>query len=466
MASPPATGIQPRFSDELILEILSHLTDADLLSLATVSKHIHDMALLAHLARYGISESDIETNSFDTTSGAVPALGAARFITRIDMLRLRFLLSLKFDRDVAALATLARRLPPIKSIDLEFSPWPRNRAPWFDIQGLLLDLISSCRSRPAITVSPLMVSIARPRKPSRARRLLARLRAVGSKNHVPTKITIDEEQFRQGLIIFSIMRQGGILPSVSIRTFDRSAPIGSLIIVRAAGITDLRFPPGLRLSSAEMSALLTHLKLPLLRGSHLSLSSTSEPALHSFICRHPTLQILRLISIAAKECPDAPPPLPSDVLPQLEHILGSARLLAWILTSPPPLPHLAVITLELDGSTGDSYHAALRGLAARSAADTLVLKLIGWAPWNAPDFAAPTAPERALPHITDLRLTFRFPSYVPRNALLLQWLRLFSGLREVSLFNALSLEAWCEVCRKEFPQVTFTAYILAENKTR
>ncbi|KAF7334962.1 hypothetical protein MVEN_02246200 [Mycena venus] len=467
MALSSTLAIQPRFSDEIILEIFEHLTDEDLLSLAAISKHIHDLALLAHLSRHGITETDIESNSFPqlSTSGAFRALRLARFITSIDSLRLRFEPSTRFVRDVAALSTLARRMPPIKSIDLEFSPWPRTGGRKCDIEGLLLDLISSYRSRPAITVSPLTVSIARPRKPTAnpIRRLFVGLRSYLSTKYVPTEPTIDEEQFREGLLIFALLRLGGLVPSVSIRTFDAPTPIGSLIVLRAAGISDLRFPSSLRLSQEEMSALLTHLKLPLLRSIEVASSSISEPALHSFLCQHPTLEGLRLRGQGKGRFPEPPPaPLPSNAIPKLEHVLGSARLLAWILSSPQPFPHLGVATIELYSGPGmrDDYRTALRGLARQPTADTLAVQLKGWAPWNAPDFASPTAPERALPRVTDLRLTFRIPSRLPRGMVLIEWLRLFGGLQQVALFDIVPLENVCVLLRREFPNIRFTPYTL------
>jgi hypothetical protein len=69
--------------------------------------------LLSYLSRYGITETDIAANSFPqlSTSGAFPAFRIARFITGVDALRLRFDPRTQLDRDVRALASLARRLP-------------------------------------------------------------------------------------------------------------------------------------------------------------------------------------------------------------------------------------------------------------------------------------------------------------------------------------------------------------------
>ncbi|KAJ6564732.1 hypothetical protein B0H19DRAFT_1374934 [Mycena capillaripes] len=426
----------PRFSDEIILEIFEHLTDAELLSLATISKHIHDLALLECLSRYGITETDVAANSFPqlSTGGAFRALQVARFITGVDALRLRFDPTTKLSLDIAALNSLVRRLRPIKSIDLEFSQWPKTRTgAGCDIEGLLLSLISSYRSRPTITVSPLAVAIVRPRKPALypLRQLYGRLRSLASKAYVRTEPMIDEVKFREGLVIFTLLRLGGQIPSVSIRAFDAPAPVGTLIVLRAVGVSNLRILPNVRMSPDEISALFANLKLPLLRNVDVALSDIAQPALCAFLCGHPTLQGLRLRGPPPTPPSAAPPvPLPSDALPQLEHILGSARLLAWVLGSPHPFPQLVVATLELHAAPApgprDDYRDALRGLARRSAADTLALQLKGWAPWDAPDFFADTAPERALVHVSDLRLTFRRPSRVPRGTTLVKWLQMFA----------------------------------------
>jgi hypothetical protein len=147
-------------------------------------------------------------------------------------------------------------------------------------------------------------------------------------------------------------------------------------------------------------------------------------------------------------------------------VLGSAQLVAWVLASPHPFPYLAVATIELNGfptaGVRDDYRAALRGLARRLATDTLALHLKSWAPWEPLDYAAASAPERAMEHLVDLRVTFRLPSRVPHSEDLAKWLRLFPALRNVSLFDHLPLEDTCIVLRTKFPQTTFTGYILKQ----
>ncbi|KAF8211576.1 hypothetical protein K438DRAFT_2011099 [Mycena galopus ATCC 62051] len=312
MLSPPA------LSDELILEILELLTDTELLLLATVSKHIHDVALAAYLARHGITETDIQAASFDTTSQALPALCVARFITRIHVLRVH--------------------------------------------------------------------------------------------------------------------------------------------------IEHLEISPDLRLSPAETSFLLTQRHLPALRTINVPLYSISMPILSSFLSRHPALQQVHICGRPQERdsITPLPKPLPLDALPRLRSLLGSARLLAWVLASTQPFPCLPMVIIELYSVPGaqDDYLTAMRGLAQRPTTHKLALDLNDWEPWNAPDFAAPTAPERAPARITELWLNFWFPSRPPHVTVLVQWLRLFGGLQEVILTHTAQLEDLSVRLRAEFPLVMITTRIL------
>ncbi|KAJ6488874.1 hypothetical protein C8R45DRAFT_248592 [Mycena sanguinolenta] len=453
----------PVFSDEVLLALFEQFTETDLLSLATVSKHIHDVALMAYLSRYGITDADIQARSFQTTSGAICALCSARFITRIDSLQVQFVPK-NFDRDVAAFSSLLRRLR-IKSVELDFPPlsqWTERRGTRDQIERLMLDAISLYGSRPAITVTPLVVSVVRPLKISPVRRLVARLRLSRS---IPEP-TIHQEQFADIFTIFSLLRLAGAIPRVSIHTFDPPASIGSLIVLFPQRICNLRFPPNLRLSPSEMSELLTHLTLPRLYNIDMLPSVVPELALHTFLCRHSALQSLRLLGCLIQEQPGSPPTalLPSQALPQLGHIVGSTRLAAWILQSTQEFPKLVVATIELPGTRSaapqESYYTAMCGVARRPTLDTLIFHVISWAPWHRSDFTAATAPERELLHVRDLRLTFRAGSRSPRFVVLAKWLRLFGGLQQVMLFDSPKPEPLCVLLRKEFPNIAFTAFFM------
>ncbi|KAJ6546037.1 hypothetical protein DFH09DRAFT_1171839 [Mycena vulgaris] len=468
------------FSDEIILEIFEHLTDAELLSLATISKRIHDLALLSHLSRYGITEDDIASNSFPelTTSGAFPAFCIARFITGVDTLRLRFDPRAKLDQDVRALAKLSRKMPLIKSIDLEFCQWPARvqmaAVRRCDMEGLILTLISAYRSRPSVALSVLGVSVIRPQKPPfyGVHRLYSGVRALGSKKYGRTAPLIKEQEFRQELAIFPLMRAGGVIPNVSIRAFDPPSSLGTLLVLRASGISDLRFPPTLRLSMAEMSDIFANVKLPLLRSVEAPLWRISSASLHVFLCRHPSLHRLRLqgkadppksakaSSLAKRE------PLPPDALPQLKHMLGSVNLVAWVLASPHPFPQLTGVTIELHAgaSTREYYDDTLQGIARRPALDILSLQIYDWHPWAKKNFDPARAPERNIPHLADLRLTFKYlPSIgTPGLPLLVEWLKLFRGVREVSLFENVPSRDICAVLGCACPQIKFVSYKLGK----
>ncbi|KAJ7606974.1 hypothetical protein DFH06DRAFT_1250555 [Mycena polygramma] len=461
----------PRFTDEIILEILEHLDDEELLSLAPVSKHIHDLALLSCLSRYGITETDIAANAFPplSTSGAFPAFRAARFITSVDKLRLKFDVGAKLDQDVLALASLARRLP-IKSMDLDFAvrltPRAVRAVRQCDMEGLIFTLISEHRSRPTVNISPFAVSIIRPHKPRFP--LLRRLRG---------RPQIKEAQFREELYILPLMRMGGAIPSISIRKFDVPDVLGTMLIFRASAISDLRFPPNLKLSAAEMTAIFEYLTLPLLRGVEAGLSGISGASLHGFLCRHRTLERLVLRgpsdpkskSKGVHSCDWGQQKVfPADVLPKLEHVLGSAPLIGWILASPSPFPLLTVVTIELHkgASTPAAYARALQGIARRPAIDTLSLQVYGWFPWDEKHFDARAAEavafERNASHIVDLRLTFKmqYGGSVAKTPLLAKWLRLFTGVRKLALVETVPMKGLAPFLQQECPHIECTAYHL------
>ncbi|KAF8192226.1 hypothetical protein K438DRAFT_1970040 [Mycena galopus ATCC 62051] len=468
MAGVPNT--LPWISSEIILKVLDYLTDAELLSLAGISKRIHKLALVSHFSRYGITENDIALNSFPslTTSGAFPALVLARFITVLDELHLTFSNSNQLERDARAFINLVQRLPPISSIELEFSQrlaHPEMARGRGDVlEGMVLASISAYCTRPSVIISPLPVSIIRPRKATFhvVRQWSLSLLTLGSGRKGPL---IDDQDFREKLGIFPLIRVGGFIPSISIRGFDPPHPLGTLIILRAWGISDLRFPSELGLSFVEMSAILENLRLPLLCSIEASLPLISAPSLLTFFHRHPTLQRLRLPDSADHLNTTQLNTILPEALPQLEYICGSVQLVAWVLTSAHTFPHLTALTIELHASASarNAYHNALRGIAWRPALSTLTLQIDGWSPWNARTLDLVSPPEIDVPHVAELRLTFKWPSGVIRNpALLVEWLRLFPGLKEVSS-NHISAGDLPARMGREFPNIRFTWYKLGIN---
>ncbi|KAJ6517280.1 hypothetical protein C8R47DRAFT_1086849 [Mycena vitilis] len=465
------SGSTTWLTDEILLEILEYLDDEDLLSLAPISKHIHDLALLSCLGRYGITETDIASHSFPplSTSGAFPAFRVARFITSVDKLRLRFDVSAKLDQDVLALASLARRLP-IKSMDLDFAVRRTSRAVravrQCDMEGLIFTLISEHRSRPTVNISPFAVSIIRPHKPRFS--ILRRLRE---------RPQIKEAQFREELYILPLMRKGGAIPSISIRKFDAPDVLGTMLIFRASAVSALRFPPNLKLSAAEISAIFQYLTLPLLRSVEVGLAGISDASLYGFLCRHRTLE--RLVfrgpsevkpkSKGVHQCDwGQQRVLPADVLPKLEHVLGSAPFIGWILSSPSLFPKLTGIAIELHkgASTPTAYARAFQSIAQRPAIDTLSLQIYGWFPWDEKHFDARTATEKSLerkvPHIVDLRLTFKmqYGGSVAKTPSLAKWLKLFTGVRKLALVETVPMRGLAPFLQQECPHIECTAYHL------
>ncbi|KAJ6545318.1 hypothetical protein B0H19DRAFT_1266776 [Mycena capillaripes] len=118
---------------KIILQIFAYLTDAELLSLASISKQFHTLTLLSYLGRYDINETNISNNSYPlvSTSGAFPALCIARFIVGVEVLHVWFDPRTKTQWDVRLLDSLVSRLPPIQGVHLEFpGSWnPRRVVP-------------------------------------------------------------------------------------------------------------------------------------------------------------------------------------------------------------------------------------------------------------------------------------------------------------------------------------------------
>ncbi|KAF7364225.1 hypothetical protein MSAN_01082100 [Mycena sanguinolenta] len=314
---------------------------------------------------------------------------------------------------------------------------------------LFLDLVSHCWES-AIIVSPMRISVVRPQQPTR-RGLLAHLRVRGPKYESEPKL--DETELLRAFPTFpsrATMR-------MSIRVFPGS---GSLVVLFPELTDDMSFPLDIR--PAEVTLLLLHLNLPMVMFCSLNdTSAVSDPALHPFICRHQTLTHLCLRGDLSKESTVTKPllPLPSGSLPQLESIYGSACLLSWVLASPQNSPNLVYASIQLYPRPGtqDYYRTALCGLALRPTARQLAFQFMGWAPWHTADFAAPSAPERTLSHVLALYLEFRVPSKLPQATVLIEWLKLFDGLRQVTFYSPSSKRLRI-VLQKEFPNITFNMH--------
>ncbi|KAJ7057473.1 hypothetical protein C8F01DRAFT_1152259 [Mycena amicta] len=445
--------------EELFLEALAYVDDNDLLALATVSKHIHDLVLLLHLQRNGVTAADIHSRVIPKANSAVVhSLRMARFVSRVDTLHLRFRFfgnHVNVLRDMAALAKLPAKFTGLTSILLDFPPAhiPRATLSACDTEGVLFALISAHLHRPTVCLSHINASIIRPRRPPSTAigRLLGRL-------HLRTKQRkqIQDMDFRNALYVLPLMRGGGGIPCIDIRAFlDVDAPIGTIIILRYNLITTLSFPAENQLSSAEITAIFSNVTLPRLRTlSGYGLDVTIE-ALLAFFVRHSLLERVALRGVPQPYTPKGakkqqrrnhnPPPvpvpqtpsltqLPSDALPQLENILCGVHLAAQLLTiaapDPQALPNLSFLTVELHGgqNAASAYADVLRGIARRTNLTGLGLHVFDWFPW------ATDAPTPSPSQITNLRITGAFKDTPSRPDLLVPWLQRWSGLIEITLF--------------------------------
>ncbi|KAK7014269.1 hypothetical protein R3P38DRAFT_3002958 [Favolaschia claudopus] len=436
-------------ADELILEVFQHLDDPELLSLATVSKHIHALAVLSCLGRHGVTQADVEAKSLPQLSmSAFRALRVARFATGLESISLRLPPTRYINRYFQYLVDFCSRIKSIRFIELEL-PWDYipSIAP-YSYEDHVYDLILARASCPILVVSPLGAYIVRPPAPT----LLSHFR--GALTLRKSNPIISRERFFAAVDF----RPEHLGRRVSIRLLDLPSPLGSLLVLGAPTVTHLRLTPNIRLSSAEVSAVLTTLTLPHLVGLEVTLCVTSEPALRSFLLRHKSLSAINLQTEGSGE-EELPAPLSADMLLQTEQLIGSPRLVRWILSSHSSLPPLTSVTLELPSSKPSTNYLA--GLSERPLLTTLTLTICGWTPWDDGDDVPHV--ESALPHVSDLHLTFYRSAAVPRRnpAKLVRWLRLFSGLQRVALCYALRLEAVCARLREDLPGVAVISRVLS-----
>ncbi|KAJ7271735.1 hypothetical protein C8J57DRAFT_287037 [Mycena rebaudengoi] len=452
------------FPNEVLLKIFYHLTDTELLALAPVSTNIHDLALLTHLSRYGISETEIASQNFPemTTNGAFHAFCLARFVTRPAAIRLRFDLGAWIDNDVRAFVTLARRLPPIPFIEMKFPPRPWNSAAneRCDMEALFLALLDSRSSRPVAVLYGPQVDIIRPHNPLAAvlRRLISITQNFASKGATKSLETGGDGlkvKFRKPIPErFLCEPEGGGIHSVTIQLLDPPCALGALVVLEGDMTSAIDFAPEPRLSRANTSAIFANLRLPHLNQVEAGLRLISMPALNTFLSNHPTLTHVLLYGLPdiADRVPHTP--LASTTLPNIVHLRGHTSLCAWILQSPHPFTSLTSIRLELYKSIQpNDYSDCLRGIARRPCVTSLALDLHTWHPWA----ALQDAPvECDMPHVSTLQLTFWGPPpRLARSAIpdLAQWIRLFDGVRRVILIGMGELLR--EMLRPQCPGVDF-----------
>ncbi|KAJ6545332.1 hypothetical protein B0H19DRAFT_1075666 [Mycena capillaripes] len=470
-----STALPPNLPGEMILQIFAYLTDAELLSLASMSKQFHTLALLSYLARYGINETNISNNSYPlvSTSGAFRALCIARFVGGIDALRVRFDPSTKTQRDVRLLDSLVSRLPPINSVELEFLPrsssWERQLVgSQCDLEGLMFRLISQYRSRPSVIVCPKDVTVLHTPNPlvHYLKRIVWCMPINGSKTYIKKRRLIYEKQFRLTMEPRLWADAGATIPTISLRRFDPPAAFGTVFILDAPNISRLHL--WFRTSKSETAMIFDVLSLPRLLTVDAEVSGISDASMHRFLCRHPSLKVLDFYgppcdsdNVVQRQ------PLPPDALPHVRSISAGPSFLAWILVSDNPFPKLTVIKIRLWGLSKakmwNTYHTTLRGLARLPTVAALVLDLgNNFYPWDPSHFDPATAPELKVSHVVRLQICF-FEVVRKKRTILstVEWLRTFPSVREVELAAEVQVdrdfEKWCRLrLDRELPEIQFT----------
>ncbi|KAF7327174.1 F-box domain-containing protein [Mycena kentingensis (nom. inval.)] len=464
--------------DEVTLQILPYLTDDGLLRLASVSRHIHDLALLLHLQRNHVSLSDVESYSIpqQARSAAACSLLLARFVTRLDTLSLNFYDPATIRRDVECFQRLVEKLKLlgtfIPSIYLNYSytlQWPREVILEINFPRVLACLMR--RTQAVAVLAPLHTAILRPASPKAATRTKGSvIRRLLRRNTKPfLGGSISESTMECGFNVLRRMTAGGDIPQMHIRTLPADSAVGTVVFLRAPWLRRLGLPRHLGLSGEELSAILDSLRspLPLFKIFRADVANPTPNSICYFFERYPSVET---VDIRTVHTPGYRPPrhraLPGvegatlTALPHLQHLVAPPHIACCILNA--QLPKLQTLALQLldPWQLGDAYTRTMATLCTHGSCATLVLYLSDPAayPWKAPRTRSePRHPS----HTSTLRLVFTgIYALTPRGKdleALLEWLGGWSGLKEfVLVVNAPSSLVWmhtAEIVRSKMPGV-------------
>ncbi|KAJ7063944.1 hypothetical protein C8F01DRAFT_1274973 [Mycena amicta] len=423
------------FPDEILLLFFSFLDDIQLLALAAVSKHIHEMALQLHLERHGVALSDVHNGiiPLGTRSGAVQALSLARFVASLHSLNLRFDGSEDTTtqrRSFCALDQLCTRLTTIPAIRLEVHTSLR------DIHGTAVSVLNAVIDRVANLQHPLICITPR-----------------GMRMIPWTPSTVTKSVHDIGYALATLTAAEGSDSLVMIFGPDERdrVCIGVLLLVDADCTYSIHIRQTRALRPAAVVALLHHISAPHL--ATLQITSQREvgvqfdKALADFIGRHPALQTMKIEGAVKLRRPShgeealASPHLTPGALPHLYSLQVSVRIAAWLLLGD-TFTQLSFVRLELHGKleTQDDYQAALLAISLRPRLNRLRLEIFHWVPWeHHVHWPESQEPERLPANISQLVLAFR-----PKERIaaapgafepFIAWLKRWPGLNKLTFYQ-------------------------------
>ncbi|KAJ7097516.1 hypothetical protein C8R44DRAFT_366282 [Mycena epipterygia] len=419
---------------ELILLIFDYLPERDLIKLYEVSSSTKELALLVILARYGVSESQIQSQELPNVSSRALRSLSACYPTILPHIRT---LDLHFDDgDVDHLAAwrslmhLAERFPAIPSITLTFPERPTHLELWAVLPTVLISLMGDI-SRPAVIIHSVAIVVVRPRPPSILKR--AWKTSTGSS---ATPVIARQKLTRklQSSIATAIVFRP--LSSVQVRLFTQpEARLGSLVILEPASIFYLNLNEQF-ISRPEWQFIMTDFHLPSLRTLFIRIDLDHHP-LSVFLDRHNSIEHLEFTTDCGPLHSKALPPFPISALPRLKHISASARVIACVLQTSNDfsfLEHVCIAPRDSSSNDPDGpahLQMAFRAMAARSSVNTLMLYIrSGDPPWKELD-AKEARAEHELHSVQELHLLpwtqeaeyDTFPS----------WLAMFPALKKLTI---------------------------------
>ncbi|KAF7325116.1 hypothetical protein MKEN_00554900 [Mycena kentingensis (nom. inval.)] len=421
--------------EELFLEIISHLYDADLLALGAVSKSVLTLVVGLHLRRNAATLADAREGVLraGTLSGAVHALR----IAHLPALRA---VDLEFrNPDKEALRRDIEALPRLRRASNEFRVMLRFAAPLRHDMTLILHSLVQPRCGMVACISASEVAIARV-----GGALVPSYDLLGppASPRSPRPAEVSQYEFRRA--IARVVSNPGRISAISV-----TARAGrSVLVLDPHAIATLVLPETLHLLPDEGDALLGDglLTVPSLRMFGMDAKCFSAARLFEFFARHPRLEQVKLRRCRARG-------VAADderkLLPRLRVLEAAPSLVAALLSARKSCRRVEDVAIHLDETTEDERTAtrrrqlasALQAIATRCSVSSVSLHVSSSSkvlPWE----TKADCPRMAQPHVSELNIYFNqsrsswsIGSSVPKTGTLAEWFRGWTGLRVLRLYG-------------------------------